>query len=405
MIFKKIHLLAFLGLLLAVAQAQLDENGLPPGFADQTIPDNVEDNGRSDNSTNSETSEEPLAPASEDLTKEIRDKIETLPPGKYLSKPLTSQLYLRLTDGQHGQQALRLIREWEDNGAPPEISYNGEIRYQLGKGTPLVLVKPAHLSSIKFQEGEIVKDILLGDSTRWEVVPTYEGTGDTQRPYLVIKCSEPGISTTLFVATNFRLYRLQLASSAIFDTPIVSFKFPPRPDLLKAQAEAEAKRLMLEEQRRYEKELLEEQYKREQLAKDEQIALLQELLEKQANQEVAPPPSVPMRTIIDNTKHIHLDHNKLDFNYIIKKKGAFKSEPLWMPKQVFNDGIRTYIVMPKVTKVTAAPILLHRFQGKNEMLNYRLVGDRYIVDQLFNEAVLLSGVGRNKQEVRIVYGQ
>ena len=61
--------------------------------------------------------------------------------------------------------------------------------------------------------------------------------------------------------------------------------------------------------------------------------------------------------------------------------------------------------MPKVTQVTSAPILLNRFQGKNEMLNYRLVGDRYIIDQLFHEAVLLSGIGKNKQEVRIIYGQ
>ncbi len=404
MIPKKHYLLTIFCSLTLVGHSQFDQNGLPPGFADQAIPDNIEEEEEKTPISKAapKTDKKSLIPVNEDLTKEIRDKIETLPAGKYLSKPLTSQLYLRLTDGQHGEQALRLIREWEDNGAPPDITYNGEIQYKLGKGTPLVLVKPAHLSSVKFQEGEIIKDILLGDSTRWEVVPTYEGDGQYQRPYLVVKCSESGISTTLFVATNFRLYRLQLASSAIFDTPIVSFQFPPRPDLLRKNEEEEAKRLMLEEQRRYERELLEEQHRKEQLEKDEQIALLQELLEKQNAPQEA---EVPKKTIIDNTKHIHLDHNNLDFNYKIKKKGAFKHEPLWMPKQVFNDGIRTYIVMPKVTQVTSAPILLNRFQGKNEMLNYRLVGDRYIVDQLFHEAVLLSGVGKNKQEVRILYGQ
>jgi type IV secretory pathway VirB9-like protein len=39
----------------------------------------------------------------------------------------------------------------------------------------------------------------------------------------------------------------------------------------------------------------------------------------------------------------------------------------------------------------------------NEMVNYRVRGDYYIVDKLFDQAVLVSGVGREQDRVSIRY--
>ena len=39
----------------------------------------------------------------------------------------------------------------------------------------------------------------------------------------------------------------------------------------------------------------------------------------------------------------------------------------------------------------------------SEMVNYRIRGDYYIVDKLFDQAVLVSGVGREQDRVSIRY--
>jgi type IV secretion system protein VirB9 len=39
------------------------------------------------------------------------------------------------------------------------------------------------------------------------------------------------------------------------------------------------------------------------------------------------------------------------------------------------------------------------------MVNYRLQGDRYIVDTVFDKAILIAGVGGNQRRVTITRGK
>ncbi|WP_241362464.1 TrbG/VirB9 family P-type conjugative transfer protein, partial [Escherichia coli] len=67
----------------------------------------------------------------------------------------------------------------------------------------------------------------------------------------------------------------------------------------------------------------------------------------------------------------------------------------------YNDGTRTIIQMPPTLSQGEAPALLVVRNGENTLVNYRLHEDRYIVDSLFDEAIMITGVGRHQTKVVI----
>jgi len=69
---------------------------------------------------------------------------------------------------------------------------------------------------------------------------------------------------------------------------------------------------------------------------------------------------------------------------------------------VYNDGETTIIQFGKGAKNFDLPVLLVLDPaGKQMQVNYRVHGDRYIVDQVFYEALLLVGTGKSQRRVRI----
>ncbi|WP_295452728.1 TrbG/VirB9 family P-type conjugative transfer protein [uncultured Thiodictyon sp.] len=96
-------------------------------------------------------------------------------------------------------------------------------------------------------------------------------------------------------------------------------------------------------------------------------------------------------------------HGGLDFNYEIT------GDARWTPIAVFNDGVKTIIEMrPTALAQTEAPTLLvvrnraGLFTPEELVLvNYRVQDHRYIVDAVFDRAVLLAGVGLGQERVTI----
>ncbi|HVA68096.1 MAG TPA: TrbG/VirB9 family P-type conjugative transfer protein, partial [Candidatus Binataceae bacterium] len=78
-----------------------------------------------------------------------------------------------------------------------------------------------------------------------------------------------------------------------------------------------------------------------------------------------------------------LDPGALNFSYAV-------SGPKlpWKPVRAFDDGTHIYIQMPATTKSSEAPALLVAAGDGSEMVNYRVRGDYYVVDKLFDQAVL-----------------
>jgi len=75
------------------------------------------------------------------------------------------------------------------------------------------------------------------------------------------------------------------------------------------------------------------------------------------------------------------------------------------PVRVVDDGKKTFIQMPSGAAVREAPVLVVLgSEGKPEMVNYRVKGDLYIVDRLFERGALLLGVGKKQRRAEIVRG-
>ena len=86
-----------------------------------------------------------------------------------------------------------------------------------------------------------------------------------------------------------------------------------------------------------------------------------------------------------------LDLSKANFNYwILRQKHT--ATPPWCPLRAFDDGRKTYIQFPpKVTVTEAPPLFVMGRNGDAQLVNYRVRGDWYIVDRLFDKAELRLG--------------
>ena len=81
--------------------------------------------------------------------------------------------------------------------------------------------------------------------------------------------------------------------------------------------------------------------------------------------------------------------------------------PSWRPLRAYSDGSKTYIQFAQAIQFGTAPALVGLgndggwfSDASKQVLNYRIVGDRYVVDQVLDRAELVSGVG--DQQTRVV---
>jgi type IV secretory pathway VirB9-like protein len=95
---------------------------------------------------------------------------------------------------------------------------------------------------------------------------------------------------------------------------------------------------------------------------------------------------------------VPLAENALDnlyFDYKLSGDAAYR------PQQVFDDGQHTYLIYPNDGRFRELPTLLIQVNGKSELVNFRVDGSRYIVDRLFDKAILVVGVGKKQTRVTI----
>jgi type IV secretion system protein VirB9 len=235
-------------------------------------------------------------------------------------------------------------------GTAPVTGPNGVITFPYGVNQISIVCAPLHVCDVALQPGEQVNSVNVGDNVRWSIEPALTGSGADEVQHVIIKPREVGLETSLVVATNRRAYYLRLRSHKTRYMPQVAFSYPEdsavKFDLLKARQQREVK-------------------------------------EK----------TIPQT-------HDYLP--KLSFEYDVSGQAA------WKPVRVYNDGARTVIEMPPTITQTEAPILLVvRKEGglfteaEEVLVNYSLQGHRYIVDTIFEKAVLVAGVGSHQDRVTI----
>ena len=249
--------------------------------------------------------------------------------------------------------ALAIAKRWEAgsaSGVQPVAGSGGAIQFLYGAQQPSIVCAVLQVCDVALQAGEQVNSINLGDTARWTVEPAITGSGPTEVQHLIIKPMDVGLETSLVVTTNRRSYHIRLRSHRTEYMPQVSFKYPEE-----AQAKWEA-------------------------------------LQRREKQE---------RT--DNTLPGTGEYlGDLSFDYELSGSAS------WKPVRVYNDGRKTIIEMPGAMQQAEAPTLLVvRKEGdmfsddETVLVNYRVQGSRYIVDAVFDRAILIAGVGRSQDRVTI----
>lgn len=199
-----------------------------------------------------------------------------------------------------------------------------------------VFTKPRHVTDIQLEPGEeLTGEIAAGDTARWQVAISQSGSGAEVVTHLQIKPLRTNIATNFVVTTNRRSYALLVESGPRAFMPLVRFRYGTG-----IQGVAE---------------------------------------------------SVPAPII----KPIVPDLSTLRFDYTIKAKRRDRD---WAPMAAFHDGTRTYVQFADLSSIDA-PVVFAVKDKQEALVNYRVTGDTYVIDEVADALVLKQG---KKRKIRVL---
>lgn len=233
----------------------------------------------------------------------------------------------------------KLAEEWRTSSSPVARGSDGEIVMRFGDVKPTINCKSAAVCAIKLQKGEILTDVPApSDSVRWKIAVRQQGEVGVGHQVVVLRPTSQAERAELFLVTDRRVYHIDLVHSRKTTTPLLSFSYP-----------------------------------------EDEIAQLNEVVQaglavKAAREAAGIVTEAGVRPVED-----------LDFNYQITGDEPFA------PVRVFNDRRQTFIDLDPEYR-GGAPVLVVDGGGEDEIVNYRLVGQRFIVDAVFERARMVLGV-------------
>jgi len=202
-----------------------------------------------------------------------------------------------------------------------------------------VWAAPLRVTTLSLSPGETVVSKAAGDTVRWQIGETESGEGPGRRAHVMIKPLQRGLETNLVLATNRRIYLIQLRSGA--------------PSAFNAVVTWDAGAVL----------------------EADPVAGA-----------AAPDPGLVA------------PQGPLDARFRITPKGR---RPAWTPSAVMTDGVRTFLTFPPAVSAGEAPALFAVGpSGETQLLNYRQQGGLWVVDRVLDAAELRVG-GRKAQVVRI----
>lgn len=206
-----------------------------------------------------------------------------------------------------------------------------------------VFTTPLHVTSIALRPGEtMTKPPAAGDTYRWAIGEATAGTAPKQQQLIYVKPLKPGLSTNMIITTNERVYMIELESvdreegkQPVYNAAI-AWNYP--------------------------------------LLEMEQIKAEAKSFAKQEEQTIAPA----------------VDPTTLNTDYSIRT--AQGSEPPWKPLRAFDDGKKTWLEFPaNLGSVEAPPLFIVTPQDSLALVQFRIKGRYYVIDQIFNRAELRLG--------------
>lgn len=248
--------------------------------------------------------------------------------------PIQSQYHLRYGSNPALEQA---FSHYLKSGKAANIVSKGFVNFAYSpNNAPIINTIPLQETVVSLEPGERFANISTGDPSRWSYAIATSGQGTLQQQHILIKPSQPSISTNMVITTNKRIYNLRLVSGSSPDSHsmrIVRFWYPNE---MQAAAEGSS--------------------------------------------------SDSISAVAD------VSLNRLNFDYELSSPRGY-SMPNWKPTRVFDDGAHTYIQFPSTMANTDMPVLLVLRGKTNELVNYRYQSPYFVVDKIFKQAVLILGVG------------
>lgn len=240
--------------------------------------------------------------------------------------------------------AVSYAKEWINGTGAMGRGPDGSVVYRYGGPIPTLICSPLEVCSIDLQPGEVVNQIDVGDAVRWLISPATSGPDNNTTTHVVVKVTDSDLHSSLLINTNRRAYTIKLVSTLHDWMPHMSFTYPE---------DAAQKWVQLQHAEQKER----------------------------------------AATVLPDTGQNLAD---LDFSYSL---GG--DRPAWRPVRVYAGGGKTYIQFPASMSNGDAPALLAMTPSGQQMVNYRVKGDVYVVDKVLQDAELVSGVGRHQVRVTI----
>lgn len=196
---------------------------------------------------------------------------------------------------------------------------------------------PERVSDIALQPGEKLVAVSAGDTVRWVIGDTSSGAGEDTRVHVLVKPFAPGLVTNMVITTDRRAYHLALESTDKTAMAAISWTY----------------------------------------SQDRLVALQRQNIRAEQAKPIADGVAL----------------TNLKFRYTITG-----DNPPWRPVRAWDDGNKVYIEFPaRLDQGEAPPLFVVGPLGQSQLVNYRVVGNHYIVDRLFGAAELR--LGENPQAV------
>ena len=123
-------------------------------------------------------------------------------------------------------KGIGLSGQWRGRAGLVTRGADGKVIFLFGEVQPSVVCSPLQVCDIELQGGEVVRDVLVGDTVRWKVEPATSGASGGQAIHLIVKPTEPGLVTSMVVTTSRRTYHIQLKSHGSQYMARVGFEYP-----------------------------------------------------------------------------------------------------------------------------------------------------------------------------------
>ena len=219
----------------------------------------------------------------------------------------------------------------------PENYKSGTFFYQFNENFVFeVYAQPYHLTDIILESGEVVigTPLLSEDEAAWELT-----AGVAKDPYtgeniqhLFVKPAYSKLDSSLVIITNRRVYHFRLKSYSDTHMAMVKFTYPESRNIW-AKIENETKGRSVE------------------------------------------------------NDYLHVSNPEfLSFDYILKYSNLKKPE--FIPLRVYDDGQSTYIQVDEIVLQKKLPVL---FNEKNEIINYTVKKNVFVIPRLINKVTLRLG--------------